>query len=122
MQTALVIGASRGIGRQIAVTLAKNGYYGYYVGVAAKSITDSPNLRGTIYSVADEIKASGGSALPIQCDVRDESQIKNAIERCISEFGSLDYVIYNAGAITWEKVGNRSTDNLKITKSRDFAY
>ncbi|XP_002733003.1 hydroxysteroid dehydrogenase-like protein 2 [Saccoglossus kowalevskii] len=101
MLNALVVGASRGIGRQIAITLAKNGYQ---VGVAAKTTEESAKLPGTIHSVVNEIQATGGHAIPIVCNVRHEQDIKEAVDTCIKQFGKLDYVIYNAGAITWKKV------------------
>ncbi|MFA6556629.1 MAG: SDR family oxidoreductase, partial [Candidatus Obscuribacterales bacterium] len=56
-------------------------------------------LPGTIYSAADEIKAAGGEALAIQCDVRDEEQIKAAIAKAVETFGGIDIVVNNAGAI-----------------------
>ena len=63
MKTALIIGASRGIGRQIALTLAKNGFR---VGVASKTTKHTDKLPGTIYSVCNEIEQSGGIAIPIK--------------------------------------------------------
>ncbi|XP_070574517.1 hydroxysteroid dehydrogenase-like protein 2 [Ptychodera flava] len=103
MPSALVIGASRGIGRQIAITLARNGYQ---VGVAAKTTQDSRKLPGTIHSVSDEIQQNGGQAMPICCNVRREDDIKEAIQTCISNFKKLDLVVYNAGSIKWDKVIN----------------
>ena len=79
-KAALVIGASRGIGEQIAVTLARNGYK---VGVSAKTVTDSEKTPGTIYSVCDRIKSEGGSAIPILCDVRNHDHINKAVDDCI---------------------------------------
>ncbi|KAI8520168.1 hypothetical protein Bbelb_034250 [Branchiostoma belcheri] len=99
--SALVLGASRGIGRQIALTLAGASYR---VGVAAKTVQDTPKLPGTIYTVSDEITSRGGHALPIPCNVRNPEEINNAVSKCIREFGGLDFTVYNAGAILWEKV------------------
>ena len=101
MKSALVIGASRGIGRQIAITLARNGYR---VGVAAKTVESTPELPGSIYTVSKEIEEHGGTALPIKCNVRNETDITTAVKTCIDTFGGLDYAIYNAGAIKWQKV------------------
>ena len=78
MKSALIIGASRGIGRQIAVTLSQNGFQ---VGVAAKSVKSTDKLPGSIYTVAEEIASGGGRALPLICDVRDETQIKDTVDR-----------------------------------------
>ncbi|XP_078607561.1 hydroxysteroid dehydrogenase-like protein 2 isoform X2 [Branchiostoma floridae x Branchiostoma japonicum] len=99
--SALVLGASRGIGRQVALTLARAGYQ---VGVAAKTVQDSPKLPGTIHTVSNEITSGGGHALPISCNVRNPEEINNAVSTCIREFGGLDFAVYNAGAILWEKV------------------
>ena len=79
MKAAVVIGASRGIGRQIALTLANNNYG---IIVAAKTVEESTRLPGTIYSVAAEIQQSGGTAFPVRCDCRKEIDIANAIKSC----------------------------------------
>lgn len=100
-KAALVIGASRGIGRQIALTLAKNNYA---VVVAAKTEEASAKLPGTIYSVAKEIQDAGGLALPVKCDCRDEADIQKAVNASYERFGRLDAAIYNAGAILWKPV------------------
>lgn len=101
MKNALVIGASRGIGRQISLTLAKNGYR---VGVASKTTEHSEKLPGTIYSVAEEVRNAGGEAISLKCNVRHEAEIRRTVQACIREFGHLDIVVYNAGAILWKKV------------------
>lgn len=67
--------------------------------IAAKTAEPNPKLPGTIYSAAEEIKAAGGVALPIQCDLRDESQIAAAVDLAAKEFGGLDILINNASAI-----------------------
>jgi NAD(P)-dependent dehydrogenase (short-subunit alcohol dehydrogenase family) len=119
-RVALVIGASRGIGRQTCITLAQQGWR---VGVAAKSQEDNPKLPGTIFSVAREIEAlTGGetkaegqewkTALPIVCDVRSTASIEEAVQKCLQHFGRLDYVVYNAGAIWWATV--EQTDNKRF--------
>ena len=102
-KAALVIGASRGIGRQIAVTLSQNGYK---VGVAAKTTSETQKTPGTIYSVAEEIKNNGGDAIAIPCNVRRHSEVEHAVKSCLDQFGRLDFAVYNAGAIMWEKVLN----------------
>ncbi|XP_052233845.1 hydroxysteroid dehydrogenase-like protein 2 isoform X2 [Dreissena polymorpha] len=101
MMSALVIGASRGIGRQIALTLARNGYG---VTVAAKTVESTERLPGSIHTVVDEIQRDGGVAFPVQCDCRQESDVRNAVRVTHERFGRLDAVIYNAGAITWQPV------------------
>jgi citronellol/citronellal dehydrogenase len=96
-RTAFITGASRGIGRAIALRLAKEGAN---IVVAAKSIEENPKLGGTIFSVADEIKALGAKALAVQCDIRFEDQIQAAVDKTIAEFGGIDILINNASAIS----------------------
>ncbi|MFA6210786.1 MAG: SDR family oxidoreductase [Candidatus Obscuribacterales bacterium] len=91
-----ITGASRGIGLAIALKAAKDGAR---IVIAAKTAAANDKLPGTIYSAADEIKAAGGEALAIQCDVRDEEQIKAAIAKAVETFGGIDIVVNNAGAI-----------------------
>ncbi|CAH1783674.1 unnamed protein product [Owenia fusiformis] len=100
-KVALVLGASRGIGRQIALSLAENGYK---VGVASKTTAQTASLPGTIHSVTAEIEDAGGKAVAIKCDCRNPSEIDGAVDTCIETFGKLDYAIYNAGAILWKPV------------------
>jgi citronellol/citronellal dehydrogenase len=91
-----ITGGSRGIGLAIALRAARDGAH---VAIAAKTAEPNPKLPGTIYSAAEEIKAAGGVALPIQCDLRDESQIGAAVDLAAKEFGGLDILINNASAI-----------------------
>ena len=91
-----ITGGSRGIGLAIALRAAKDGAS---VAIAAKTAEPNPKLPGTIYSAAEEIRAAGGVALPIQCDLRDENQITAAIEQAAQEFGGIDILINNASAI-----------------------
>lgn len=100
-KAALVIGASRGIGRQIALTLARNNYA---VVVASKTEETSSALPGSINSVAEEIRAAGGIAVPVRCDCRDENDVANAVNVTTDRFGGIDAAIYNAGAIMWKPV------------------
>jgi citronellol/citronellal dehydrogenase len=91
-----VTGGSRGIGLSIALRAAADGAK---IAIAAKTADPHPKLPGTIFTAADEINSAGGVALPIQCDIRDEAQIAEAIEKTASEFGGLDILINNASAI-----------------------
>ncbi len=95
-KTAFITGASRGIGKAIAIQLAQ---LGANIVVAAKSVTEDPRLGGTIHSVAAEIEELGAKALAIQLDIREEEQIKNAIELALKHFGGIDILINNASAI-----------------------
>ncbi|XP_059147815.1 hydroxysteroid dehydrogenase-like protein 2 [Physella acuta] len=97
----LVIGGSRGIGRQIALKFAENGYK---VCVAAKTTESNEKQPGTIYDVVKEIEDKGGKAFPVCCDVRTEENITNTLSRCVEQFGHLDVAVYNAGAVLWKSV------------------
>lgn len=96
-KTAFITGASRGIGKAIALRLAKEGAS---IVVAAKSTEENPKLGGTIFSAAKEIENAGGKALPIQCDIRFEDQIMNAVDKAVAAFGGIDILINNASAIS----------------------
>src|SRR2546422_4826151 len=89
-------GASRGIGLAIALRAARDGAN---IVVAAKTAEPHPKLPGTIFTAAEEIIKAGGNALPIAVDVRDEAQVKSAIERAVATFGGLDIVVNNASAV-----------------------
>ena len=91
-----ITGGSRGIGLAIALRAAQDGAL---VAIAAKTSDPNPKLPGTIHTAAEEIRAAGGTALPIQCDLRDESQIAAAIAQAAKEFGGIDILINNASAI-----------------------
>lgn len=91
-----ITGGSRGIGLAIALRAARDGAS---IAIAAKTAEPNPKLPGTIYSAAEEIKAAGGNALAIQCDLRDETQIAAAVSQAAAEFGGIDILINNASAI-----------------------
>jgi len=95
-RVAVVTGASRGIGKALALRLAQEGAD---VVVAAKSEQSTDKLPGSIHETADAISALGRRALAVHTDVRDEDAIRNMVERTISEFGRLDILVNNAGAI-----------------------
>lgn len=95
-KTIFITGASRGIGREIALKAAQDGAN---IVIAAKTTTEHPKLGGTIYSVAAEIEAAGGQALPIQLDVRDQDAVAAAMKQAAEHFGGIDVLINNAGAI-----------------------
>jgi citronellol/citronellal dehydrogenase len=91
-----ITGGSRGIGLAIALRAARDGAS---VAIAAKTSDPNPKLPGTIHTAAEEIRAAGGTALPIQCDLRDENQISDAVALAAKEFGGIDILINNASAI-----------------------
>ncbi|MEJ2152426.1 MAG: SDR family NAD(P)-dependent oxidoreductase, partial [Gemmatimonadota bacterium] len=96
-KTLFITGASRGIGRAIALRAAADGAN---VVIAAKSTDPHPDLPGTIHSVATEVEAAGGRALGVAVDLRFEDQIEAGVERAIDAFGGIDVVVNNAGAIS----------------------
>lgn len=95
-KTLFITGGSRGIGRAIALRAARDGAN---VVIAAKSAEPHPKLPGTIYTVAAEIEAAGGRALPLQVDVREEDQVRAAMAKTAEHFGGIDMLVNNAGAI-----------------------
>lgn len=96
-KTVFITGASRGIGKAIALRLAKEGAN---IVIAAKSVEENPKLGGTIFSAAKEVEETGGKALAVQCDIRMEDQIQHAVDKTIEQFGGIDIVINNASAIS----------------------
>ena len=96
-KTIIITGASRGIGRAMALRFARDGAN---IVIAAKSAKPHPKLKGTIYSVAEEVEAAGGKALPYKLDVRLEEQINTMMEAAAHHFGGIDVLINNAGAIS----------------------
>jgi citronellol/citronellal dehydrogenase len=91
-----ITGGSRGIGLAIALRAAQDGAQ---IAIAAKTAEANPKLPGTIFTAAKEIEAAGGTALPIQCDIRDEAQIEAAIAKTAETFGGIDILVNNASAI-----------------------
>ena len=96
-KTLFITGASRGIGLAIAKRAAADGAR---VVVAAKTTDPNPKLPGTIFSAADEIRAAGGEALPLVCDIRDEAAVLGAVAQAVATFGGIDILINNASAIS----------------------
>lgn len=95
-KTLFITGASRGIGKAIALCAAADGAN---IVVAAKSVRSREQLPGTIYSAAEEIEAAGGRALPVQTDIRDEAQVESAVAQAVDHFGGIDILVNNASAI-----------------------
>ena len=91
-----ITGASRGIGKAIALRAAQDGAK---IAIAAKTAEPHPKLSGTIYSAAEEIEAAGGEALPLIVDVRSEEQVRAAVATTIERFGGIDILVNNASAI-----------------------
>ncbi|HEY4105463.1 MAG TPA: SDR family NAD(P)-dependent oxidoreductase, partial [Polyangiaceae bacterium] len=96
-KTLLISGASRGIGRAIALRAARDG-----ANVAVLGKTDAPNpkLAGTVHETVAAIEAVGGRGIACVCDVRFEDQVLSAVENTISAFGGIDILVNNASAIS----------------------
>lgn len=98
-----ITGGSRGIGLAIALRAAADGAS---IAIAAKTADPNPKLPGTIFTAAAEIEAAGGTALAIQCDIRDENAITAAVNQTAQAFGGIDIVINNASAINLTNTEN----------------
>ena len=113
-RTVLVTGASRGIGRAIAVRLAQGGAN---VVVAAKSDAPHPKLPGTIHETAAAVEAAGGKALALKLDVRDEEAVERVVAAAADSFGGLDALINNAGAISLTDVEHTEPKRYDLMQS-----
>lgn len=98
-KTMFISGGSRGIGLAIAIRAARDGAN---VIIAAKTAEPHPKLPGTIYTAADEIRAAGGQALAVVCDIRSEQQVEDAVAQGVDKFGGIDICVNNASAISLE--------------------
>jgi NAD(P)-dependent dehydrogenase (short-subunit alcohol dehydrogenase family) len=138
-QVALIVGASRGIGRQVAIDLSKNGYAGKSsflespihipdirdtVVVAAKSVSDASKVHpfppdpnsseSTISTVEREIREAGGEATAIAVDTRDYDSVQRMVAQTVATYGRLDVVVYNSGAIWWASVENSPMKRFQL--------
>lgn len=95
-KTAFITGASRGIGEAIALKLAAAGAN---IVVIGKTVQEDERLGGTIHTAVDKINEAGGVGLAVQCDIRDEAQIRNAVAQAVERFGGIDMLVNNASAI-----------------------
>ncbi|MDE1997874.1 MAG: NAD(P)-dependent oxidoreductase [Burkholderiales bacterium] len=102
-QTLFITGASRGIGKAIALKAARDGAN---IVVAAKTSEPDPRLPGTIHTAAAEIEAAGGRALPLVVDVRDEENVRRAVAQAAEHFGGIDILVNNASAINLNKAAD----------------
>jgi citronellol/citronellal dehydrogenase len=96
-KTLFITGASRGIGKAIAVRAARDGAN---IVIASKTVEPHPRLPGTIFEAAREMEALGAKALPLAVDVRVEEQVHAAVERAAAIFGGIDILVNNASAIS----------------------
>jgi citronellol/citronellal dehydrogenase len=96
-KTLFITGASRGIGKAIALRAARDGAN---VVIAAKTVDPHYKLPGTIHDAAREVEAQGGRALAVQVDIRSEEQVQSAVAAAIERFGRIDILVNNASAIS----------------------
>jgi citronellol/citronellal dehydrogenase len=110
-KTALITGSSRGIGKAIALKLAREGAN---IAIVAKSTEENPKLGGTIFSAAEEIEATGAKALAVKCDVRFEDQILLAVNKTVEAFGGIDILVNNASAIALANIEQTETKSFDL--------
>jgi citronellol/citronellal dehydrogenase len=96
-KTIFITGATRGIGREIALRCARDGAN---IVVTGKTAAPHPRLPGTIHSAAAEIESAGGKALAVQLDVRDADAVAAAAKLAADTFGGIDALVNNASAIS----------------------
>jgi citronellol/citronellal dehydrogenase len=102
-KTLFITGASRGIGKAIALRAARDGAN---VAVIGKTAEPHPRLPGTVYTACEEIEAAGGKALPVILDIRFEDHVKAAVEKTANHFGGIDILVNNASAISLTNTPN----------------
>ena len=95
-KTMFITGASRGIGKAIALRAAKEGAN---IAVVAKTKEPHPKLPGTVFTAVEDIESAGGKGLACVADVRFEDQVQAAVNATIREFGGIDILINDASAI-----------------------
>ncbi len=95
-KTLVITGASRGIGKAIALRAAADGAN---IAIFAKTDVPNPKLPGTIFTAAEEIEEAGGKALPLAVDIREEDQVAAAVNKTVDTFGRIDILVNNASAI-----------------------
>jgi len=95
-KTLFITGASRGIGKAIALRAARDGAN---IAIVAKTTEPHPKLPGTIHTAAEEIERAGGRALPCAVDIRDEGRVAAAVAETVARFGGIDVLVNNASAI-----------------------
>ena len=96
-KTLFITGASRGIGKAIALRAAEDGAN---IVIAAKTSEPHPKLPGTIHTAAQEVEDAGGRALPLVMDVRDADAVEAAVAQAVAHFGGIDILVNNASAIS----------------------
>ena len=109
-KTLFITGASRGIGRAIALRAARDGAN---IAIASKSSVANPKLPGTIHSVAAEVEAAGGRALALKCDIREEDEVRASVAATVDMFGGIDILVNNASAIWLQRHARHADEALR---------
>src|SRR5258708_39231033 len=110
-KTLLISGGWRGIGLAIALRAASEGAK---VVIAAKTEQENPRLPGTIYSAAKEIEAAGGQCLPLKVDIRDESQVVEAVAATPRRVGTIDVFVKDRGPLSLSGYEARAIERLAL--------
>lgn len=113
-KTVLITGGTRGIGKAIGLKLAGEGAN---IVIAAKSVEENPKLGGTIFTAAAAMEAAGGKGLGVQCDIRFEDQVQQAVNKAVETFGGLDILINNASAISLTGTEQTETKRFDLMHS-----
>ena len=100
-RVAFITGASRGVGKNLALALAREGCD---IIAAAKTVEDSARLPGTIHETAAEVEKLGRRALAVQVDVRDEASVERGVKDALDKMGRIDFLVNNAGALHWRSM------------------
>lgn len=100
-RVAMITGASRGVGKELALALAREGCD---IVAAAKSVESTETLPGSIHETAEAVRELGTRALPIRLDIRNDQMVIDAVERVMGELGRIDFLINNAGALHWRSM------------------
>ncbi|MEW6376289.1 MAG: SDR family NAD(P)-dependent oxidoreductase [Thermodesulfobacteriota bacterium] len=120
-KVAIITGASRGLGKAIAIGLAKEGAATI---VAARTEKETKALPGTIHRTAEEIRNLGGRSLPVRCDITQEEDVKQMVHKTLEEFGQVDILVNNAGiafpAPVWEMPLKRWELVLRVNLTGTF--
>ncbi|MBD3211802.1 MAG: SDR family NAD(P)-dependent oxidoreductase [Candidatus Lokiarchaeota archaeon] len=110
-KTLFITGASRGIGKAIALRAAREGAN---IAVVAKTKEPHPKLPGTVYSSVEDIEKEGGKGLPCIADIRFKDQVKTAVEDTVDEFGGIDILVNDASAINLSSTLNTSMKRFDL--------
>ena len=112
-RVAIITGASRGIGREVALALASRGCH---VVIAAKTVQAHPTLPGTIYTVCSEIESKYPNvrALPVVVDLRSADACVKAVEETVKHFGRVDVLVNNASALWWQNMIDTPTSKYDL--------